>query len=82
MRYSIYGINYEKACELMVELDSFGIESNITQGGISVYPYGNVALGLLERLCIKYGTRASQGATPFEEDIMSKKDRIKELPCE
>lgn len=77
MRYSVYGINYESACDLIDELNASGMESNITQGGIAIVTMGALEVDIMNKICKKYHTEAKLGVTPFEEDIMIKKDRIK-----
>lgn len=70
MEYSVYGIKYKDACNLIDELNALGVQSNITQGGISIVPDGTIDFDAMNKICRKYNTKAIIGATPFEEDIM------------
>ena len=70
MRYSVYGIKYKDACNLINELNVLGVQSNITQGGISIILESTTDFDAMNKICRKYNTKAYRGATPFEENIM------------
>mgnify|MGYP000029222247 CR=1 FL=1 len=70
MLYSVYGIRYEAALSLIKRLKSSGIDAEITQGGIAITPVNMFQVNMMSEICKKYGTKASKGATPFEESIM------------
>jgi hypothetical protein len=73
MRYSVWGITYDAACALMDELKAKNISSNITVGGLAIYPENNTAAIIMQDLCVNYNTYASEGRTPKEEDILFRK---------
>ncbi|NOR85064.1 hypothetical protein GQ473_03015 [archaeon] len=70
MRFSTWGLNYITACDLIDDLKKFEIESNITIGGIAIYPDGTIQVDKMNLMCAKYHTKAICGATPFEENII------------
>ena len=70
MQYSVYGINYEAALSLIEKLNNSGIQANITQGGITIAPASMFEVNMMSEICKKYGTKASKGATPMEENMM------------
>ena len=70
MRFSVWGLRYSDALKFIGDLEHYWVESNITQGGIAIYPDGTIETDKMNRVCEKYCTKAVSGATPFEEDIM------------
>ena len=69
MRYSVYGIKYKDACNLIDELNALGVQSNIIQGGISIISESTTDFDAMNKACRKYNTKSYRGATPFEENI-------------
>ena len=63
MRYSVWGISYASACSLIEELIAYGIQANVTVGGIGIELDHPIEFDRMNQLCRKYHTVAVSGET-------------------
>lgn len=70
MRFSVWGIPYNKALMLIEDMRKYGVDANITPGGVAIYPDGTIQTDKMNSVCKKYGTIASRGLNPHEEDVL------------
>ena len=70
MLFSVWGLNYNEACALIEDAQSYGIEANITPGGIAMYPDGTIQVDKMNLVCAWHHTIASRGHTLHEDIVM------------
>jgi hypothetical protein len=73
MKYSAWGLTYDDACSLLELLKESGISSNITAGGIAIYPDGKTQISKMKTACGAYGTTAIEGNTPHQDRVLERK---------
>jgi hypothetical protein len=68
-KFSAEGLIYSQACKLIDELKANNIDSNITVGGVSIYPnYGSEELA--RSICQKYGASFAPGCTRTVQNVL------------
>jgi hypothetical protein len=68
-RYSISRLSYADAIALIEALSAIGIESNITAGGVAIYPLSS-QVEAMQACCMKFGERAFEGTTILEDNVL------------
>ena len=66
-------LNYEKALRLIKELNRWerGVISNITSGGVAIYPESDRQKKIMFNVCEKFGVRRPlKGLTSHETDVI------------
>ena len=71
MRFSVWGIRYSDALLLINDLAKYGVSSNITVGGVAIYPDGTIQVDKMNVVCERYGTIASRGLMMHEDVLCS-----------
>lgn len=72
-RFTASGGTYQEACDLISDLRLRGIESNITAGGVSIYPEPEKVTEMM-RVCEVRGFSCKPGFSAHQEDVMLQTD--------
>ncbi len=64
---------FEDALKMMNVLRKINIESNITVGGLVVYPTNNYEVNMLHSISNNFGVKCDRGLSMKEEDIIYRK---------
>jgi len=73
MRYTIpvqRGFMFEEALRMINELRKVNIDSNITVGGLAVYPENQSKVNILHSICTNFGVEYDKGFSMKEEDAI------------
>lgn len=63
MRYSVWGIPYQYAKDMVEDMKIVGIKAITTLGGVAIWPDGTIQFDSMNRICRDYETVAVLGAT-------------------
>lgn len=75
--YSVWGIPYNTAIQLIESLRAVDIQANITIGGIEIVPIDDSQAEQMEIICGQFKAVPVEGRTPQQELIEERRERLK-----